>query len=267
LGKDTLREGKHRGLSGVPAHKFMGRYNPHGPDHGPGFLQQYTDAIRRFTLQDNGTKISVNFLPEIKDTANLHRRDFNVVPQVMPNGEEGLTAFSGVFRSDADLPYLNCVNIDSSGYNLNKNFTQYYNHYHCANIPLFSTAANEMHTVFFGGIAQYYDSAGTMIKDDEVPFVKTIARVTRTADGVMKEYKLPIEMPALLGAGAEWIPNEKLPLLENGVIHMDALPKGSTLLGYIFGGIHSTAPNIFWTNNGKQSSAQATLFKVVIIKP
>jgi hypothetical protein len=95
LGKDTLREGKHRGLPGVPAHKFMGRYNPHGPDHGPGFMQQYTDAIRRFTLQDNGTKISVHFLPEIKDTAHLHRRDFNVVPQVMPNGEQGLTAFSG----------------------------------------------------------------------------------------------------------------------------------------------------------------------------
>jgi hypothetical protein len=247
--------------------KFIGRYNPHGPDHGPGFVQEYTDAIRRFRLTDHGSSLSVLHLKELKDSAQLHRRDFNVVPQVMPNGQQGLTAFSGVFRRDADLPYLNCVNIDSSGFAVNNNFTQYYNHYHCATIPLYNAATKEMHTVFFGGIAQYYDSAGTLKKDDDVPFVKTIARVTRTYEGTMKEVKLPVEMPGLLGAGAEWIRNEKLPMLQNGVINMDALPSGNSLLGYIFGGIQSTAPNVFWNNTGKQSSAQSTLYKVFVTKP
>lgn len=123
-----------------------------------------------------------------------------------------------------------------------------------------------MHTVFFGGIAQYYDSAGIRKKDDDVPFVKTIARVTRDAGGMMKEYKLPNEMPALLGAGAEFIPLENLPHYANGVIKFDELPKGTTLIGYIFGGISSTAPNVFWTNNGTQSSAAKSIFKVSIVK-
>jgi hypothetical protein len=54
-----------------------------------------------------------------------------------------------------------------------------------------------MHTVFFGGIAQYYDSLGILVQDNNVPFVKTIARVTRDASGTMAEYKLPIVMPTL----------------------------------------------------------------------
>jgi hypothetical protein len=246
--------------------KFTGRYNPHGPDHGPGFVQEYTDAIRRFKLNDDGTNMTVTHLGEWKDTSQLHRRDFNVVPQILPNGQQGLTAFSGVFRRDADLPFLNCVNIDSEGYHPQPDFIQYYNHYHCATIPLYSAANNEMHSLFFGGIAQYYDSAGIMKKDDDVPFVKTIARVTRTGDGRMQENKLPVEMPGLLGAGSEWIKNEALPAYENGVIDFDKLPTGTTSLGYIFGGIESTAPNIFWSNSGKQSTAQATLFKVLITK-
>jgi hypothetical protein len=250
----------------VGGQRFVGRYNPHGPDHGPGFVQEYTNAIRRFTIEDNGEKLMVTHLPETIDTANLHRRDFNVVPQIMPDGQQGLTAFSGVFRSDADLPYLTCVNITSKDHAVQPGFEQFYNHYHCANIPLYSARANEMHTLFFGGIAQYYDSTGIMKKDDNVPFVRTIARVTRNADGMMKEYKMTAEMPSLLGAGAEFIPLENLPNFANGVIKLDELANGSTFIGYIFGGISSTAPNLFWTNNGSQSSANATVFKVIITK-
>jgi len=251
----------------VGGQRFIGRYNPHGPDHGPGFVQEYTNAIRRFTIEDNSEKILVTHLTETIDTANLHRRDFNVVPQIMPDGKQGLTAFSGVFRSDADLPYLSSVNITGKGHYVQPGFEQFYNHYHCANIPLYSAKANEMHTLFFGGIAQYYDSAGVTMKDDNVPFVRTIARVSRDAGGLMKEYKLTNEMPALLGAGAEFIPLENLPLFANGVIKMDELPQGTTLIGYIFGGIQSTAPNVFWSNTGKQSSANATLYKIFITKP
>ncbi|MEZ4691239.1 MAG: hypothetical protein R3A12_14185 [Ignavibacteria bacterium] len=116
---------------------FMGRYNPMGPNHGPGFIQEYTNSIRKFVISDNGAELSVTHFPEIIDSKNLHRRDLNVVPQIMPSGQEGLTAFSGVFQVGADLPYLNCVNIDSAGYSVNNSFTQYYNHYHCAHIPLY----------------------------------------------------------------------------------------------------------------------------------
>lgn len=246
--------------------KFLGRYNPMGPNHGPGFVQEYTDAIRKFTIADDGVAIVVNHLPEIKDPVNLHRRDYNVAPQIMPNGEEGATAFSGVFQPTANLPFLNCVNIDSAGYTVNNDFTQYYNHYHCAHVPLYSVSANEMHTLFFGGIAQYYDNSGILVQDNDVPFVRTIARVTRDANGVMAEYRLPVEMPALLGAGSEFIPLEGLPQYDNGVLKLDDFMADTTLIGYVYGGINSTAPNIFFTNNGTQSSASSQIYKVYIIR-
>ena len=250
----------------VGGHKFIGRYNPMGPNQGPGFIQEYTDQIRKFNLIDDGTSITIRHLISITDTDELHRRDYNVTAQIYPNGEEGLTAFSGVFQKSINLPYLNCVNIDSVGYSVNNAFNQYYNHYHCGNFPIFSSQSNEMHTVFFGGIAQYYDSLGVLVQDNDVPFVKTIARVTRDGNGVMREYKLPVEMPTFLGAGSEFIPNENLPRYNNGVFKLDDFAEDSTLVGYIYGGISSTAANIFFTNTGSQSSATSQIFKVFVIK-
>lgn len=243
--------------------RFDGRYNP--MNH-PTFTQEYTNAIRKFNIQDDGTAIKITHLTVHTDTTNLHRRDFNVVPQIMPDGQEGLTAFSGVFQVDADLPFLNCVNIDSLGYSVKNDFLQYYNQYHCAHIPLFSASANEMHNLFFGGIAQYSDSAGILVQDNNVPFVKTIARVTRDKTGKMAEYKLPVEMPAFLGAGSEFIQTENLPKYSNGVIKLDEITADTALLGYIYGGISSSARNVFWSNDGTQSSANNKIFKVYLVK-
>ncbi len=237
-----------------------------GPTHGPGFIQEYTNSSRKFTISDNGVTLSVKHLPAIIDAVNLHRRDYNVVPQIMPKGQEGLTAFSGVFQTGVNLPFLNCVNIDSSGHTVNNAFSQYYNHYHCAHIPLYSASKNQMHTVFFGGIAQYYDDLGILVQDNNVPFVKTIARVTRDVSGTMAEYKLPIEMPNLLGAGSEFIPIETVPHYSNKVLKLDDFTADTTMIGYIYGGISSTAANIFFTNTGTQSSASSQLFKVSVIK-
>ena len=247
-------------------HKFIGRYNPMGPTHGPGFQQEYTNAIRRFKINDDGTTLTINELPAHIDSLNLHRRDYNALPQILPNGEEGITMFSGVFQYDEDLPFLNSVTIDSNTYAVNNNFNQYYNHYHCASLPLYSESDNEMNTVFFGGIAQYYDNSGVLVQDDNVPFVKTIARVARDGNGNMAEYKLPIEMPQLLGAGSEFIPNESIAHFDNGVIKLDSLTGDTVMVGYIFGGISSSAANIFFTNNGTQSNASSQIFKVYFIK-
>ncbi|HLO53696.1 MAG TPA: hypothetical protein VK169_05370 [Saprospiraceae bacterium] len=250
----------------VGGQKFIGRYNPMGPNNGPGFIQEYTNAIRKFTLEDDGMTINIIHQTEIYDRAQLHRRDYNVAPQIMPNGREGLTAFSGVFQENVDLPFLTCVNIDSDGYAVQAGFNQYYNHYHCAHIPLYSAKDNEMHTLFFGGIAQYYDDNGLLVRDDNVPFVNTIARVTRQSDGSMAEYKLPITMPTLLGAGSEFIPNQDISTYENGVLKLDEIDQDTTMIGYIYGGISSSAPNIFFTNTGTQSQASSQIFKVFLIK-
>lgn len=247
--------------------KFIGRYNPMGPNNGPGFIQEYTNSIRKFNLSDNGSDITITHLTPHFDTVNLHRRDYNAEAQILPNGHEGITMFSGVFQHDADLPFLNSVTVDVDGYTINNTFQQYYNHYHCAVLPIYSEMENEMHTVFFGGIAQFYDNAGTLVQDDNVPFVNTIARVTRDANGSMSEYKLPIEMPGLLGSVAEFIPNLDFPHFNNEVFKLDHITTDNTLIGYIFGGISSSQPNIFFINNGTQSDANNQIFKVFIKKP
>jgi hypothetical protein len=200
------------------------------------------------------------------DAEQLHRRDYNLFPQIFPDGTEGYTAFSGVFRYDADLPFLNSVDIDADGYSVNYDFLQYYNHYHCAGIPLFSEEANEMHTLFFGGIAQFFLENGERVRDDAVPFVKTIARVSRASTGDMEEHVLPQELPAYLGAGAEFISAPGLPTYDNGVIRLDELPVADSLLiGYIYGGIQSEAANIFFVNDGTQSLATSGVFAVYLL--
>ncbi|MDP5169968.1 MAG: T9SS type A sorting domain-containing protein, partial [Bacteroidia bacterium] len=247
----------------VGGNRFDGDYNPMG--HST-YTQVYTDAIRKFNLEDDGTTLTVTHLPTITDAANLHRRDYNAAPHITPNGAEGISVFSGVFQPTVNLPFLSSVSIDSVGYALDSNFQQYYNHYHCAVLPLYSALTQEMHTVFFGGIAQYYDSAGVLVQDNQVPFTSTIARVTRGADGALAEYKLPEEMPALLGASAEFIPLTQIPAYRNEVMKLDELPQDSTLVGYIYGGISSTARNVFFTNTGTQSSASNQIFRVYVIK-
>ena len=247
----------------VGGNKFDGNYNPFG---NPSYTQVYTDAIRKFNISDNGTIISITHLPTITDATNLHRRDYNAVPQILPTGAEGITAFSGVFQPTVNLPFLNSVTIDSLGYSVDNTFQQYYNHYHCAVLPIYSASNNEMHNVFFGGIAQFYDSLGIMVQDDNVPFVKTIARVTRSSNGTLTEYKLPIEMPSLLGAGSEFIRIESIPHYNNEVLKLDDFTADTTLVGYIYGGISSTAANIFFANTGNESSASSQIFKVYVIK-
>ena len=247
----------------VGGHRFDGRYNPRGM---PSFVQRYTDAIRSFRLIDNGDALVVTDVSVRTDADRLHRRDFNLAPQILPGGEEGLTAFSGVFRSPDDIPFLDCIVLDSSGYRADSAFSQYFNHYHCALLPLYSAVANEMHTVFFGGIAQYFMQDGLLAQDYNVPFVKTIARVTRNGSGSMAEYRLPGEMPGFLGAGSEFLPLPGVKRYANGVLDLDALTADTTVVGYIVGGIASTAANVFWINTGEESRASDAVFRVKVIR-
>lgn len=245
--------------------RFIGRYNPVGPDFGPGFIQQYTNAIRRFTIADNGTALAINDYSEAVDTVNLHRRDYNLVAQVFPDGSQGYTAFSGVFQYAADLPWLNTVDISGTGYSVVPVFEQLLNQYHTAHLPAYSQADNRMSSVFFGGIGRYYfDSNDQLIDDTNVPFVNTISRVERFGNGSMEEVAIG-EMPALLGAGAEFILDPEVPFIGDGVIDLDGLVGDTVLAGHIIGGIQSTAANIFFINDGSQSDASARVFRVLLV--
>ena len=73
-------------------------------------------------------------------------------------------------------------------------------------------------------------------------------------------------MPALLGSGSEFIPVNNIPQYANNVFKLDDFNADSTLVGYIYGGIKSSANNIFWINEGEESSASSRIFKVYVVK-
>lgn len=249
----------------VGGHKFTGRYNPMGPTHGPGFEQEYTYEARPFTLDLAANPIMVNHLPALHDEMNLRRRDYNLIPQIR-NGNEELMVFSGVFQPSANVPWLYPVSITEDGIEAYQDFTQHYNHYHCANIPIYHPDEDEMHNIFMGGIAQFYEENGILVQDNDVPFVKTIADVIRTSDGSFIEQKHTEEMPSLIGAGSEFILSQNAPVFPNGILDGSQIGIERTPIGYFYGGIKSSSPNIFWTNTGTQSEALSTIYKVSIKK-
>lgn len=250
----------------VGGQKFMGLYNPMGPNHGPGFVQEYTNQIRKFRVADDGQDLSVEDYSAITDSLELHRRDYNLAAQVFPDRSLGFTAFSGVFQYEVNLPWLNTVDVLEEGYVARHDFNQYLNQYHTAHLSAYDWDNNLMYTVFFGGISRFRpDASGNLIDDQQVPFVRTISLVERNAAGQMAERKIG-EMPALLGSGAEFLPNPTLEQYDNGVINLNDLDGEDMLLGYIFGGIESTQSNIFFLNTGEQSTASNRLFAVRLIR-
>jgi hypothetical protein len=251
----------------VGGHRFDGSYNPMGPDHGPGFTQQYSNSIRRFTLQ----QIQAQYLIQMKsiwyDSLNLHRRDMNVLPFIDSVGAAALTLFSGVFQYDADIPYHTLVDIRPSGYHLIKGFEQRYNQYQTASFTLFDSSTYSNYSVFFGGIGHYYMQNKKLIKDNDVPFTKHISVVQRNKDGRLKEYLLPNEMPGYLGASAEFLPANLSLLHTSGVLMLNRITDFNQPIGYIIGGIQSTKRNIFWDNEGELSKASPVIFEVFLSVP
>ena len=247
----------------VGGHRFDGRYNPMD---NPTFVQTYTNEVRRFKIEMNGMKPTVQHLPSIRNEKLMHRRDFNVLPSILPNNSQGVTAFSGVFQEDVNLPYLDAIRIDATEMSSVANFAQYYNHYHCASIAIHDADNQRMHNLFFGGIAHYYDSSGVLVQDNDVPFTQKIGHVVTNSDGSMQEYLHPLEMPGYLGAASEFIPASTISMYENEVVNMNELKTDTVLLGYIYGGIQSSAANIFWINTGVESRASQMIYPLYLIK-
>lgn len=246
----------------VGGHRFDGRYNPMGHNT---YVQTYVNGIRKFTVNNTGAQPTFGNYSEIIDPVHLRRRDYNLVPQIFPDGTEGYMISSGVFQQNVDLPFLYPVDIDQNGYYPNTSFNQYLSNYHSANLALHHADSNEMHALFFGGMSQYYYDNDSLIEDTQVPFVRTISRVTRYSDGTMVEYQDPSEMPGLKGSSAEFIVNPDLPQNDYEVIHLDQITDDTIVAGYIVGGILSPELNPFSNNNTGVTSADTTVYRVKLI--
>jgi hypothetical protein len=247
----------------IGGHRFDGRYNPMG---GATYTQQYTNQIQKFQLSNSGTSPIYSNYSAFTDPVHLRRRDYNLLPQIFPDGQEGYTISAGVFQSGSDLPFLYPVDITSNGYTPRTEFNQYLSHYHSAKVILFDSINSENHSLFFGGMSQYYYENGALIQDNLVPFVNTISRLTRHEDNSFTEYQLPVSMPGFRGSSAEFIINTNLPHFSSGLIKLNEIEQDTILLGYILGGIYSPSLNPFANNQTNTTSADPSLFAVYLYK-
>lgn len=247
----------------VGGQRFDGRYNPM---NNPTFTQTYNTKIQRFKINNSGARPTFSDYSEWIDAIHLRRRDYNLLPQIFPDGTFGYMISSGVFQMTTDLPFLYPVEIKADAYQAFTAYNQYLSHYHGAKLSMYDAESNQSHNLFFGGMSQYYYNNGTLIQDNNVPFVRTISRFSRFADGSYQEYVLPIEMPGLKGAGSEFIPNYSAPYLNGEILVMNELEGDTILVGYIYGGILSNSLNPFSNNQTNTTSADASIYMVKLVR-
>jgi hypothetical protein len=246
----------------VGGQRFDGRYNPM---NNPTFTQTYHTKIQKFKINNSGVTPTFSDYSELVDAVHLRRRDYNLLPQIFPDGTFGYMISSGVFQMTTDLPFLYPVEIKSSGYEAFTGFNQYLSHYHGAKLAMYDAENNQSHNLFFGGMSQYYYNNGDLVQDNNVPFVRTISRFSRYSDGTYQEFVLPIEMPGLKGAGSEFIPNYDASYLNGEILDLNTLEGDTIVVGFIYGGILSNSLNPFSNNQTNTTSADASIYAVKLV--
>lgn len=241
----------------IMGHNFQGRY-----DKTPSvlFTQAYTNRVKKFTIQDNGTTLTVSNFSYLEDTTNFHRRDFTICPVVKPDGSFGMGVYGGVFKKKRDMPYLEPILLSSSGTAEVKSYQQLMSQYTCAVLPVYDATSKAMYTTFFGGISlnDYNPSTGNLTQDTLLPFIQDVTTLSAYANGTMEETVLPLQLPGLLGCNARFILNKALPAYSNEVIDLNQLGKTEQLAGYMVGGIHAQKGNL------GQSIANPVIYRVYI---
>jgi len=244
-------------------HRFDGMYSK--ITGSTLFIQTYSNSIRTFNINDNGYSLAISNYQTNVDTNNFHRRDLNVVEQIYPNGDFGYTAFGGVFQKGAVMPYLTPIDITSSSVQHIPTFNQNLNQYETAAMPVYDSINNYMHTIFFGGMSLYtFDTINNvLVQDTLIPFVNTISKVSRDGSGNLFEYKLPVDMPSLMGTNARFIPDSNIFIRHHSVVDVNSL-SGNSRVGWIINGIHSDYPNIADTDPEGFSRPNPLVYEVWI---
>jgi hypothetical protein len=244
----------------------------------------YTEQVRRFRINDDGTNLSVDVLkakPEIPNP-NFRRRDLNVVPimrSIYGRLIPGLVAFSGVFTANNGV-WTVPVEIAENGSLSMSNpfhkdtFKQSMNNYACAHLGMFSQVQKETYTLLFGGTSFGYFANGEFQSDSELPFINQVTAIKLGKDGDYTQYLMNGSYPTILstqsnagnpllfGAGAYFMPSSDLPSYDNGILKLDELGAAPVCLGYIVGGIASSKPN---ANGILDSTASQYIFKVTLL--
>ena len=231
------------------------------------YTQSYVTKLQKFTIGQNSGSPAIQQYSAVQNDAHLRRRDYNLLPQIFPDGSKGFMVSSGVFQESANLPFLYAVDILSNTITARTKFSQFLSHYHSAKLPLFDSSSNSMYSLFLGGMSQYYYDDTLLKKDDNVPFVKTISLVERNSNNELSEYSIASDFSEFVGASAEFHINPDIPQTSEGIVLLDQLNRSedSVLLGYMIGGISSNTLNPFSQNQTQnQTSATKGVYKIYL---
>lgn len=217
----------------------------------PGRTGTYTERITTFQVNNTTTDFTVSDLSSITDpsgatgtASQFHRRDLNVTPAVRADGSLGLEVYGGVFNGN-DEAYQQPISIDGNTTTVHSD-SLLVGLYECGQVLLFDRQNQTMFTTLLGGIGSHrYDSAGKLVPDNDLPFVKTISTVIHNPSGEVVEYIQPAsqKLPGWIGANSIFIPVSSLTTMPQhaGIIDLNALPATTDpqLIGYMLGGIHA----------------------------
>jgi hypothetical protein len=238
-------------------HNFGGRYTD---PPTPLFTQVYSNQIKKFSLTDDGTTITLSSFTYLTDTLNYHRRDLNLGEILNPDGSFGLEAFGGVFKPTENLPYREPITINAGGVTVNNSYLQVMSQYTCVMLPVYDSSTQTMYTTFLGGISlyDYNDTTSLVSYDSLVPFISDVTTLTTHPSGAVEETVLPLQLPGLLGSNAAFFFNENVSHYANEVIRIRDLPNTRILAGYMFGGIRAEMGNY------GESVANDTIYRIYI---
>jgi hypothetical protein len=205
-----------------------------------------------------------------------HRRDFTMKPSLDSSGKRRLAGYGGVFKGGRIEGFLNPVFIGSGSKTVtltpNSNTSQLMNQYDTAAIQLFDNrgGSGTIYTTFFGGISQYYwDEATKSLKHDALnlsagvdglPFINSVSTLkTPTGNDTGTQYlHVGQTMPPSSavpqcsattgsvaapygGAESKFVIASGVQQATPGVLQLSAIT-GTSVVGYMVGGIASTAP-------------------------
>jgi hypothetical protein len=227
----------------------------------------YTNAVRKFNLQQINGAWTVADTVSVTDPVNLHRRDMNVIPYDN-SGRLSAILYGGVFTAK-DQAYLNPVTI--SGLDTGQpvvsvadSMQQMVNQYTSAKATINFGPRYPVVTALLGGISYEEfnpDSNKLVIGDGPVPmpFSNLVSIIFKYQSFLPLEYiQLPPAaplLPAYIGSNAQFIPLPQFALaghpdMLDGEQIINAINGPTLLIGYIYGGILSLGPTSGTTPNG-----------------
>ena len=263
----------------VVGQDFEGQYNPGSTT---GFTQTYVDEIQAFQINYNGAtpnSLSISDYQAQNDQVNLRRRDYNLGTIVLPSGRQALEIYGGVFTpgpgslTTAGTGYRAPIIIQGIGETEIGTFQQAFSQYSAAQISLYDAGSGTMNTISFGGISLYDINFATGFLASPfdnfppvaagLPFVNDVSTIVQNSNGSTQELEMPTQLPGLYGSESRFFAIPGLSDAADGVLNLAPLLTQPTTIGYVYGGIVSTASQT--SNQTTQTMATSQVFKIILI--